>query len=65
MTAARPRLTGEARLAVAIELKRRYEEDGLSIRQISAATGYPASTVDGLLHFAGTRMRPSSRDLTT
>jgi DNA-directed RNA polymerase specialized sigma24 family protein len=53
-------LTGEARRTAAVELKRRYE-DGLSIRQIAEESGYPASTVAGLLHYAGTRMRPNGQ----
>ncbi|MGQ4353211.1 helix-turn-helix domain-containing protein [Streptomyces drozdowiczii] len=51
-------LKGEARLAVAIDLKRRYEA-GATIRDLAEQTGRSASAVSALLQFAGTRMRPN------
>lgn len=52
-------LKGEARLDVAIDLKRRYEA-GATIRILSEQTGRPESTICALLQHAGTRMRPSA-----
>lgn len=57
--ATRKYLKGEARIQVAVALKKQYEE-GATIRQIAKETGYTTGRVAGLLWFAGTRMRPSA-----
>lgn len=56
--AKRKYLKGDERRRVACALKRRYEDDGLSVRQIAAETGYSEGKVADLLWFVGTAMRP-------
>jgi DNA-binding protein HU-beta len=53
----RKRLSGEARLKAAQDLRQRYDAGG-SIRSLSTDTGMAADTVRKLLTLAGTKIRP-------
>ncbi|MEU8968083.1 helix-turn-helix domain-containing protein [Streptomyces monashensis] len=55
----RGRLTSGERLAVAADLKTRYEA-GATVRQLVAETGRAYGSVSALLHLADTQMRSAS-----